>query len=221
MLSYQELPTSIQLWRGHSQEAKIGEAGGPRITRNLKRLGRFSSRVRPPGCSWSWCGATPRGQPWTPAVPRPQGCDGLSMRRMAVLWPVREPSLGRQVHRELLRNAWRDFALRIPATACHQRNYVGHTVGLESISVIVGNYRTLMSRARLCRAEREQLPKSQYIPITCAIYRGAYIRHNPGRICYPKYGKQTPFIPSEGLKNLIGGLLIDLRSLAMAPDYAA
>jgi hypothetical protein len=131
MLSYQELPTSIQLWRGHGQEAKIGEAGGPRITRNLKRLGRFSSRVRPPGCPWSWCGATPRGQPWTPAVPRPQGGDGLSMRRMAVLWPVREPSLGRQVHRELLRNAWRDFALRIPATACHQRNYVGHTVGLE------------------------------------------------------------------------------------------
>jgi len=43
---------------------------------------------------------------------------------MAVVWPVREPSLGRQVHREFLRNAWLDVALRIPATACHQRNYV-------------------------------------------------------------------------------------------------
>ena len=104
ILSYQELPTSIQLWRGHGQEANRGEAGGPRITRHEKRWGRFSSRVRPPGCPWSWCGATPRGQPWTPAVTRPQGCDGLSMRRMAVLWPVREPSLGRQVHRQLMRN---------------------------------------------------------------------------------------------------------------------
>jgi len=34
-----------------------------------------------------WClsGATPRGQPWTPDVTRPQGCNGLSARRMAVL----------------------------------------------------------------------------------------------------------------------------------------
>jgi hypothetical protein len=47
ILSYQELPTSIQLWRGHGQEAKRGDAGGHRITRNLKRLGRFSSHMRP------------------------------------------------------------------------------------------------------------------------------------------------------------------------------
>jgi hypothetical protein len=78
-----------------------------------------------------------------------------------------------------------------------------------------------MPRARLCRAEREQLPKSQHMPITCAIYREAYIRHNPGDICYPKCGKQTPFILSEVRKNLIGGLLPDLYSLSMAPDYAA
>jgi hypothetical protein len=34
-----------------------------------------------------WCliGATPRGQPWTPAVTLPHGCDGLRARRMAVL----------------------------------------------------------------------------------------------------------------------------------------
>ena len=43
---------------------------------------------------------------------------------MAVLWTFREPSLGRHVHRELLRNAWLDFAPRLPATACHQRHYV-------------------------------------------------------------------------------------------------
>src|SRR5215470_17326361 len=49
MLSDQELLTSIQWWRGHGQEAHRGEAGGARITRHVKRLGRFS-RVRPPGC---------------------------------------------------------------------------------------------------------------------------------------------------------------------------
>ena len=58
-----------------------------------------------------WClsGATPRGPPWTPAVTRAHGCDGLSARRMAVLWTFHAPSLCRHVRRALLRNAWLDF----------------------------------------------------------------------------------------------------------------
>jgi len=73
-----------------------------------------------------WClsGATPRGPPWTPALTLAHGCDGLSARRIAVLWTFREPSLGRQIHRELLRSAWLDVTPIILATACHQRNYV-------------------------------------------------------------------------------------------------
>jgi hypothetical protein len=73
-----------------------------------------------------WCliGATPRGQPGTPAVTLPQGRDGLSARRMAVLWTFREPSLYRHVRREFMRNVVLDFIPIIPATACHQRNYV-------------------------------------------------------------------------------------------------
>jgi len=67
---------------------------------------------------------TPRGQPWTPVVIRPQGRDGLSVRRMAVLWTCCEPSLGRHVHRELLRSVWLDLPSIIAATTCHQRNYV-------------------------------------------------------------------------------------------------
>jgi hypothetical protein len=43
---------------------------------------------------------------------------------MAVVWTFREPSLYRHVHRELLRNTSLDFTPLIPATACHQRNYV-------------------------------------------------------------------------------------------------
>jgi len=73
---------------------------------------------------WRLSGATSRGQPWTPAVTRPHGRDGLSARRMAVLWTFREPSLCRHVHRELLRKAALNLTLIIPATACHQRNYV-------------------------------------------------------------------------------------------------
>jgi hypothetical protein len=72
---------------------------------------------------WWLIGAPPRGQPWTPAVTLPHGCDGLSARQMAVLWMFREPSLCRHVRRELLRNALLDFTPIIPATACHQRNY--------------------------------------------------------------------------------------------------
>jgi hypothetical protein len=74
----------------------------------------------------AWCliGATPRGQPWTTAVTLPHGHDGLSARQMAVVSTCREPSLCRHMRCELLRNAWLDFTLIIPTTACHQRNYV-------------------------------------------------------------------------------------------------
>ena len=73
-----------------------------------------------------WCliGAPPRGQPWTPAVTLSPGCDGLSARRMTVLWTFREPFPCCHVRRALLRNALLDFTLIIPTTACHQRNYV-------------------------------------------------------------------------------------------------
>jgi len=63
---------------------------------------------------WGLIGATPRGQPWTPAVTLPHGRDGLSARWMAVFWTFREPSLGRHVHRELLRNAWLDLTPIVP-----------------------------------------------------------------------------------------------------------
>ena len=68
-------------------------------------------------------GTTPQGQPWTSAVTLPHGCNGLSARRMAVLWTFREFSLCRHARRELMRNAWLDFTPIIPVTACHQRNY--------------------------------------------------------------------------------------------------
>src|SRR5262244_709657 len=113
LLLYQSLLTSSELWRGQGQEAKRGEAGEPRTTRNVKRLGRFSSRVQPPGrpCSrcCAWSGQLLGGQPWIPAVTLLHGCDGLSTRRMAVLWTFLEPSLCRHVLRELMRNAWLDF----------------------------------------------------------------------------------------------------------------
>jgi len=62
---------------------------------------------------------------------------------------------------------------------------------------------SIMPRARLCRLERERLPKSPCLPMTCAIYRGAYMRHNPWSVCCPKCGKQAPFMPSEVLKHFI------------------
>ena len=73
-----------------------------------------------------WCliGATPRGSAVDNCRATPQGRDGLSARQMAVLWTFREPSLCRHVRRELMRNALLDFTPIIPATACHQRNYV-------------------------------------------------------------------------------------------------
>jgi hypothetical protein len=114
--------------RGHGQEAKIGEAGGHRITRNCEALGSFLLTCATTELSliamWCLSGATLRGQPWTPAVTLSHGRDGLSVRRMAVLCTFRAPSLCRHVHRALLRNAVFNLSLIIPATACHQRNYV-------------------------------------------------------------------------------------------------
>jgi hypothetical protein len=104
------------------------EAGGHRITRNCEALGASLLTCATTELSllamWRLIGATPRGQPWTPAVTLPQGRDGLSARRMAVLGTFREPSLCRHVPHELMRNVVLNLTLIIPATACHQRNYV-------------------------------------------------------------------------------------------------
>ena len=53
-----------------------------------------------------WCviGATPWGQPWTPAVTLPHVRDGLSVLRMAVLCTSRMPSMCRHVHRQFMRH---------------------------------------------------------------------------------------------------------------------
>ena len=68
---------------------------------------------------WGLLGATPRGQPWTSAVPLPPGRNGLGAWRMAVLSTFRALSLGRHVHRELMRSALLDLTPIIPATTCH------------------------------------------------------------------------------------------------------
>jgi hypothetical protein len=73
-----------------------------------------------------WCliGATPRGQPWTPAVTLPHVRYGLSVRRMAVLCPFSRPSMYRHVHRQLLRNKLPNFTTIVPVTVYHQGSYV-------------------------------------------------------------------------------------------------
>ena len=69
-------------------------------------------------------GATPRGQPWTPAVTLPHVRDGLSVLWMAVLCPFCKPSMGRPVHREFMRNEVRNLTAIVSPTAYYQRNYV-------------------------------------------------------------------------------------------------
>ena len=108
--------------------AKRGETGGPRIPWHGVMDWGVSAPVCATGVSLiaSGClsGATPRGPPWTFAVTLPHGCRGLNARRMAALWTLRAPALGRHVHRALLRSVFRDVAPIIAATAYHQRNDV-------------------------------------------------------------------------------------------------
>jgi hypothetical protein len=47
-------------------------------------------------------------------------------------------------------------------------------------------FRMLIPRTKLCRLARERSPKSPCLPMTCAMYRGASMRHNPGSVCRPK-----------------------------------
>ncbi len=73
--------------RGHGQEAKRGQPDGPRLTRNGAAMGLLLLPCVTTRLSliavWCVIGATPRGQPWTPAVARPHVRDGLSVRRIA------------------------------------------------------------------------------------------------------------------------------------------
>ena len=74
-----------------------------------------------------WCliGAAHRGQPWTLSLRLPHMRDGLSALRLAVWCPCHRSSMCRCVHRELTRNEVLDLTTIVPATACHQKNYVG------------------------------------------------------------------------------------------------
>ncbi len=73
-----------------------------------------------------WCllGATPWGQPWTPALTLPHVRDGLSVLRMVVLCTFRRPSMCRHVHRQLLRNELPNFTTIVPVTVYYYGSYV-------------------------------------------------------------------------------------------------
>jgi len=101
---------------------------GPHITRNYEVMVPVLLTCATTGLSlsavWWLTDATPRGQPWTPAVTRLHGRDGLSARRMAVFCTFRTPSLCRHVHRELMHNTLLNLTLIVPATAYRQRSCV-------------------------------------------------------------------------------------------------
>jgi hypothetical protein len=138
------------VWRSHGQEAKRGETGGQRIPWHGEAMGSLLLPWATTGLSLSavWCltDATPRGQPGTPVVTLSQGRDGLSARRMAVFWTFRKPSLCCHVHRTFMRNAVLDLPPIIPATACHQRNYV------ETYSKYIGAIKYFICHYNLTKA---------------------------------------------------------------------
>ena len=73
---------------------------------------------------WCFIGATPWGQPWTPAVTLPHVRDGLSVWRIAVCCTYSMPSMYRHVHRQCMRNALHNFTTIVPVTVYHQGSYV-------------------------------------------------------------------------------------------------
>jgi hypothetical protein len=89
-------------------------------------------------------------------VTLPPGRNGLNAWRMAVLSTFREPSLGRHVHRELLRSVLLDVTPIISATACHQRNYVERYSRFKRVPNLRTRLKRLVRRT-LCFSKTEQM----------------------------------------------------------------
>ena len=113
VLSYQWLPTSIQcgeaIARRRKEDGQVGSASRGMV----RRWGRFFSRVRPRGVPDRERGSD-RCNASGAAVDVCSDAPAWAQRaehawRMAVLSTFREPSLGRHVHRELLRSVLLDL----------------------------------------------------------------------------------------------------------------
>src|SRR3981189_639751 len=93
--------------RSHGQEAKRGWPGGQRIPWNGEAMGSLLLPCAPPGCptarSGGRLGAAPPGQSWTHGVTLPPGLPLRDELGIPVVKKFGDPSLGRHVHRELLR----------------------------------------------------------------------------------------------------------------------
>jgi hypothetical protein len=92
------------VWGSHREEAKRGPPSGHRIPRNEGVMMSLLHPYATPGLSLiaGWCviGATPRGQPRTPALILLHGCEGLRVRWMAVWWTFRWPFMGHPMPRQ-------------------------------------------------------------------------------------------------------------------------
>src|SRR5262249_16417391 len=123
---------------------------GPRITRNYAAMISWLLTGSPPWLAlisgWRLSGATSQGQPGTPAWMLPSMRDGLSAQLMEVWCPFRGSSMGRHVHRALMRNALRDLLTIVPTKACWQRNYVG-AYSRFKLSHMLRAYMTLLLHA--------------------------------------------------------------------------
>ena len=73
---------------------------------------------------WRFIDATPWGQQSTPGLTLPHVCDGLSVRRIAVLCPYSMLSMYRHGHRQCMRNALHNCTTLVPVTVYHQGSYV-------------------------------------------------------------------------------------------------
>jgi len=115
------------VWRSQREEAKRGPPSGHRLTRNEGAMRSWLLPYATPGLSriagWCLIGATPRGQPRTPALMLPHGGEGLRVRRTTVLCTFRRPFMGRPVLRQLTRNELLDLTTIVPAPAYHRRSY--------------------------------------------------------------------------------------------------
>ena len=73
---------------------------------------------------WCFLGATPWGQPWTPAWTLPHGRDGCACGGWPVWWMFCRPSMCCHVRRNAGTTRWPALTPIAPTTACHQGSSV-------------------------------------------------------------------------------------------------
>jgi hypothetical protein len=111
-------------------------------------------------------GATPRGQPRTPALMLSHGCEGLRVRRMTMVWTFRRPCMDRSGRRPCMRNELRDLTTIVPAPAYHRRSCAeryAEVTPRDTVGIVTNMLKSCVSTDNLQPGRSESDPRASQL----------------------------------------------------------